>query len=434
MDSPNSTKSRSSRKNSFIEVLLPKFYNMKENCSRYREVNESLRKEMDQLRIDKRQIELEKKQNEEMYTNEILRLNELIKQLQSKVNSNETNSNQLNQLNQLNHQSNQQQQQQQPISRQLNQPNPLNAHKPANRHKHKQKQLKENDLQGLLSNKVLISNALLGGNGINDSYKQLIGVTMEDWMQRSNEKFKAEVNDKVERVKQNFLISLEQEVELIVGQLTTDHTRKKQPNLLNELNANEQYTVKISPDIKLVLKPLKVMIDSINQHFNNKKLEIVNKINELESSQRLLDNSLNRVRLADNELQNKKLIELNERIQQLEEQNQGLRLVNEQLEARNVRLYDENQKLLDDNKQLVEDETEYKERIREAEDQLEHVKFNLNKQIAELRQKNDLNFELKEQTILGKIKKDNENLVNELNDKFSELLSELKGKNDCCRF
>ena len=423
MDSPSSTKSRGSRRNSFIELLKPEMEKMYSNCKKYRQEIKSLRDETTRLRSEKRQLEYRKEQDDLKHKNEIMKLNELVDDLRYQISMKEN----------VNHL---------PKSHPVNSAHHHKLDKYAANHNahHQLNNAQPNNLvHHLNSLPNNLPNKFFNKNVLNDSYKQLIGSTMNNWMQTSNKKFKSELNEKVESAKRQFLISLENEVEMIIEQLTTTgdekrrrngYANKKKSNLLNEFNVDDQFTVQVNPELKLALKPLKGIIESINLHFDNKKSEIANKIDELEETQRNLESSLNRTRIADASFQNERLAELIEKIELVEEENQKLRDLND-------RLNDVNGKLKEDNKELCANEIELKEEIddlrdklkkqREQMNQLSHDKLDLQVRVAELTKQNELNMELKEQTILGKIKKDNENLVKELNNKFSELIDDLKG-------
>lgn len=411
---------------------------MSSNCKKYRQEIKSLRDEVTRLRSERRQLEYRKEQDDLKHKNEIIKLNEIVDDLQYKISLNENTNRPMNSAHhhkldkhhQVNHNNN-------------------HLHQLNNQHTAPNNLVHLNSLPNNLPNKLLVDkNVLFGRNGLNDSCKQLIGSTMENWVQASNKKFKSELNEKVESAKRQFLIGLEKEVELIIEQLTTtatadEHTEKrrrssghqaskKKSNLLNELNVDEQFTVQVNPDIKLALRPLKGMIESINLHFDNKKIEITNKIGELEETQRNLESSLNRTRIADTSFQNDRLAELVEKVELVEEENQKLRDLNDQLN-------DVNDKLKEDNKQLCVNELELKEELNQLGEelkkhkdlvsQLSRHKLDLQSRLFELSKQNELNLELKEQTIFGKIKKDNDNLIKELNRKLSELIDELKG--DC---
>lgn len=437
MDSPSSTKSRGSRRNDpLIELLKPQFESMRSNCKIYRQEIKSLREEVTRLRSEKRQLEYRKEEDDLKHRNEVLNLNEIIDDLRFRLSSglkeNHLPKSVNHQVNSAHHKLDKY-----PMNHHNN--HQLNNHnvQPSKPLTHHHYQL--NSLPNNLPNKFFDKNYL------NDSCKQLVASTMNNWMQTSNKKFRSELNEKVETAKRQFLISLEDEVKLIIEQLTTttdEHTdkrrkssashqlTKKKSNLMNEFNVDEQFTVQLNPDLKLALRPLKGMIESINVHFKNKKNEIENKIDELQETQRNLESSLNRTRIADSSFQNERLAELNDKIQLIEEENQKLRDLHDQLSDVNGKLKEDNQALCQNELDLKEELEQVRDQLDEREDQikrLNHDKLKLQAQVSELTKQNELNFELKEQTILGKIKKDNENLVRELNNKFSELIDDLKG-------
>ena len=428
MDSPSSTKStksRSSRRNSsLVELLKPQMDSMSSQCKRYRQENKLLRDEMARLRNANKQLEYRKEQDDLKHRNEVMKLNEEIDdlryQLSLKENANHLPKSAAHPVNSVHHHK---------LDKyQINHNNQLNNHVAPNNLVHHR--------LNSLPNKFFEKNVL------NDSYKQLIGSTMNNWMQTSNKKFKSELNERVEEAKRQFLVCLENEVELIIEQLTTtgdEHAEKrrkssghqpKKSNLLNEFNVDEQFTVEVNPALKLALRPLRGMIESINLHFKNKKIEIANKIDQLEETQRNLESSLNRTRIADSSFQNERLAELVEKIELVEEENQKLRDLNEQLKDVNGKLKEDNKELCVNELELKEEIDQLRAKLKKQNDligQLNHDKMDLQGRVAELTKQNELNFELKEQTILGKIKKDNENLVRELNKKFSELIDDLKG-------
>lgn len=430
MDSPSSsTKSRSSRKNNLIiELLKPQLDKMSNNCKKYRQEIKSLQDEVIRLRYEKRQLEHRIEQDDLKHHNEIIKLNEIVEDLQYKMNANENQHRHINHNNDHKEQMN------------SNNSNNHKHHKLNNNNNnnelHNQQNLIQqqilNSLPNNLNNNLLINkNTILGVNGFNDSYKQLIGSTMSNWMQDSNKKFKSEINVKVQSAKRQFLISLEKEVELIIEQLTSANPsksiKKKPETVQNELNLDEQFTVHVNPDIKLALKPLKNMIESINQHFNNKKTEISKKIEELEDTQKNLENSLNQTRIADHS----KEFELIQKVKQVEQENEQLLLKNLKMEEDNKQLCENEEELLKEIDRFKNELIEFNDnfnQLKQENKQLKHEKSILNTRIKKLEVQNDLNYEIKEQTILGKIRKDNENLAKELNSKFSELLIDLKGK------
>lgn len=403
-------------------MLKPEVDKMSNNCKKYRQENKSLRDEVARLRKEKSQLEYRKELDDLKHQNEIIKLNEIIDDLQYKISLNENN-----------HPANYHKLDKHPGHHNNH------LHQLNNQQHHANNLVHLNSLPNNLPNKLLVDK-----NGFNDSCKQLIGSTMNNWMQVSNKKFRSELNEKVESAKRQFLISLDREVELIIEQLTTtsdEHAEKrrrssghqaskKKSNLLNEFNVDEQFTVQVNPDIKLALRPLKGMIESINLHFDNKKTEIANKIGELEETQRNLESSLNRTRAADTSLQEDRLADLIDKIEQVEEQNEKLRDLNEKLNEVNSKLKEDNKQLYANQLELKADVELLQEELntnKELVSQLNREKLGLQDQLSELSKQNELNLELKEETVFGKIKKDNDNLIKELNKKFSELINELKG-------
>lgn len=442
MESPGSSKSRSSNKrnNSFIELLKPEVEKMSANCKKYRLEIKSLREEVGRLRKDRQQIEYQIEQDNLKNKQEILKLNEIIDDLKHKLNLKDNNllknNNHLNQLNiqnnqQFNHHFN---------NHTTNHPTNYSTNHPIQKPPYANQTHQINHLANHPNhvNKVLFDKNVqrFNKNFADDSVKELIGSTMHQWISESSKKFESDFNDKVKNEKQKILIKVEKEVESIVDQLTRNKSKKSSAlTLENKLDFDDQYSVRIDPEIRLIIKPLKNVVEIINKHFENKKDEIVNKIKELEICQRSLESSLTKTK--ENSIDNNLL----EKIDHLETENQRLNSLNNQLEEKiddlnkDKKLLNEiNEKLKEDNKELMIGNTELSsecdrfekdlDQMKSEKDELMQIKFNLNKQISELKKQNEVNFEY---TILGKLEKEYEKLDKRFNDKFEELLTELKG-------